>query len=88
MFLIERHGFGVQFLAVALVLLLQLLQFRLQGLHRRHRADLVDGQRRQHHVDREREGDDRQPVGRDDGVEALEDVRDQLEHPVSIAPAR
>ena len=71
--LVELHHLFVELLAIALVLRLELLDLRLQSLHRQHGAGRLRGEREQdeHHGDRQQ--DDRHALVRDDGVEERQD---------------
>ena len=66
MLLVELHRLLLELAAVALVLLLQLLELGLDGLHGLRRGELLPGEREQHQPHDDREADDREaprPVG-------------------------
>src|SRR5690606_5620897 len=70
---VELHDLPLEALPVALVLLLQLLDLRLQRLHRPLGLDLLDEQREQQDPDgddQEDDGQDPGPVGAEDGLVA------------------
>ena len=74
--LVELHQLFVLLLLVVLVLRLELLDLRLDALHRDHRSRLLRGQRQQHRHDGAGQQDDRDAQVGDDGVEDGEEPSD------------
>ena len=80
MLLVELHHLFVELLAVALVLLLDLLHLGLEALHLQHRLRALEGQRGQQDHHREGEERDGDGVVGDQAVEPSQDGGDGVEH--------
>ena len=63
-FLVELAHFFTQLLRIILVFLLDLLHFRLNGLHGLHGPDLFQGEREQQRLDNDGQDDDGDPIAR------------------------
>ena len=79
---VEAHRLFLSLLLVAFVLLLKVLDLRLQRLHRLHGLDLLHAQGEEEEAQDERQDDDRYAVVRDDVVQPSEDPSDRVEQPL------
>jgi hypothetical protein len=78
--LVEGHHRLVESLAIALVLVLELLDLRLQALQRQHRAGALHRERRQHDHHREREHRDGEDVAVGEAEVEGEQPRERVKH--------
>ena len=86
--LVKRPDLLVHLLGVALVLVPNLVDLGLQSLHARSGLEALVGQREKERLDQNRQQDDRHPVVRNETVEPIEGVLEDLREPAETQEAR